>query len=41
MTVEDFMDLLLHAHIVPADMKFFGMTGVTSIPTTNVDNKQN
>ena len=37
MAVEDFMDLTLDAHIVAAAMEFFGMTGVTSTPTTNVD----
>ena len=37
MAVEDFMDLTLDAHIVAAAMEFFGMTGVTATPTTNID----
>ena len=37
MAVEDFMDLTLDAHVVAAAMGFFGMTSVTSTPTTNVD----
>lgn len=36
MAVEDFMDLILDAHIVAAAMEFFGMTNVTSTPTANV-----
>ena len=36
----DFMDLTLDAHIVAAAMEFFGMTGVTSTPTTNIDINQ-
>ena len=31
------MDLTLDAHIVAAAMEFFGMTDVTSTPTTNID----
>ena len=37
MAVEDFIDLTLDAHIVAAAMEFFGMTDVTSTPTTNID----
>lgn len=37
MAVEDFMDLTLDAHIVAAAMEFFGMTGLTATPTTNID----
>ena len=37
MAVEDFMDLVLDAHIIAAAIDFFGMTTVTSRPTANID----
>ena len=37
MAVEDFMDLVLDAHIIAAAIDVFGMTTVTSRPTANID----
>ena len=37
MAVEDFMDLILDAHVVAAAIEFFGMITVTSKPTANID----